>query len=93
MRILLKRIVQFRHGEAPIAWLMFAYSFLAMTSYNVLKPITKSKFIVTSAPTTCRTSNSSPVRIIGVLMELHSWAIAGCRAGRSFPSPSARCWR
>src|SRR5262249_51901749 len=27
------------------AWLMFAYSFLAMTAYNILKPITRSKFI------------------------------------------------
>ena len=42
---LINRVVQFRHGEAGTAWLMFAYSFLAMTAHNILKPITRSKFI------------------------------------------------
>jgi len=42
---LLRRIVVFRQGEAATAWLMFAYSFLAMTAYNIVKPITRSKFI------------------------------------------------
>lgn len=41
----LRRIVVFRQGEAATAWLMFAYSFLAMTAYNIVKPITRSKFI------------------------------------------------
>jgi AAA family ATP:ADP antiporter len=39
------RIVVLRPGEAPAALLMFAYSFLAMTSHNVLYPITRSKVI------------------------------------------------
>ncbi|HET9371346.1 MAG TPA: Npt1/Npt2 family nucleotide transporter [Vicinamibacterales bacterium] len=41
----LDRIVALRTGEGVTAALMFAYSFLAMTSYNILKPITRSKFI------------------------------------------------
>ena len=41
----LDRIVALRQGEGVTAALMFAYSFLAMTSYNILKPITRSKFI------------------------------------------------
>jgi len=38
-------IVQLRDGEGTTVLLMFAYSFLAMTSYNIVKPITRSEFI------------------------------------------------
>jgi ATP:ADP antiporter, AAA family len=41
----LRPVVQLRDGEATTAMLMFAYSFLAMTSYNIIKPITRSEFI------------------------------------------------
>ena len=44
MRIV-ERIVTLRPGEGRTALLMFAYSFLAMTSYNIVKPVTQSKFI------------------------------------------------
>ena len=42
---LLRPIVQLREGEATTALLMFLYSFLAMTSYNIIKPITRSEYI------------------------------------------------
>src|SRR5688572_5783171 len=42
---LLRPIVQLRDGETGTALLMFLYSFLAMTSYNINKPITRSEFI------------------------------------------------
>src|SRR5512132_1494313 len=42
---LLSPIAELRSGEATTALLMFAYSFLAMTSYNIIQPITRSKFI------------------------------------------------
>ena len=42
---LLKPFVQIRSGEAATVLLMFAYSFLAMTSYNIIQPVTRSKFI------------------------------------------------
>ncbi len=49
MRALLHRMLGFvtsiRADETAPAALMFAYSFLAMTSYNILKPITRSQFI------------------------------------------------
>src|SRR5918993_1643766 len=38
-------IAQLRPGEALTAFLLFAYSFLAMTGYNVLKPVTRGLFI------------------------------------------------
>ncbi len=45
IRRLLEPIVLLREGEAATTVMMFLYSFLAMTSYNILKPITRSKFI------------------------------------------------
>ncbi len=42
---LLRPIVQLRDGESTTALLMFLFSFLAMTSYNIIKPITRSEFI------------------------------------------------
>ncbi|HYE88143.1 MAG TPA: MFS transporter [Vicinamibacterales bacterium] len=42
---MLRPIVQLRDGEPATALLMFLYSFLAMTSYNIIKPITRSEFI------------------------------------------------
>jgi AAA family ATP:ADP antiporter len=42
---LFAKVVDVRRGELPAALLMFAYSFFAMTAYNILKPLTRSKFI------------------------------------------------
>ena len=42
---LLGSVTAIRPDETMSAALMFAYSFLAMTSYNILKPITRSQFI------------------------------------------------
>lgn len=38
-------VVQLQKEERVTALLMFAYSFLAMTAYNIVKPVTRSKFI------------------------------------------------
>ena len=45
IRRALAPVAELRQGEARTALMMFAYSFLAMTAYNILKPITRSKFI------------------------------------------------
>ena len=42
---IIARLTNTRSGERTVALLMFAYSFLVMTSHNILKPVTKSKFI------------------------------------------------
>ncbi len=42
---LLSPLAQVRPNETTTAILMFAYSFLAMTSYNIVKPITRSQYI------------------------------------------------
>ena len=57
---LLSPIVDVRKEETAGVALMFSYSFLAMTGYNVLKPVTRSKFISALGPTTCPTCCSSP---------------------------------
>jgi len=41
----LGRVVPVREDETTVAALMFAYSFLAMTAHNILKPVTGSAFI------------------------------------------------
>ena len=42
---LLRPIVQLREGESTTVFLMFLYSFLAMTSYNIIKPLGRSTFM------------------------------------------------
>ncbi len=42
---LVNPIVQLRQGEAATVLLMFAYSFLAMAGYNMIKPVTRGLFI------------------------------------------------
>jgi AAA family ATP:ADP antiporter len=42
---LLKPVADVRPDEAGTALMMFAYAFLAMTSYNIIQPLTRSKFI------------------------------------------------
>jgi AAA family ATP:ADP antiporter len=70
------RIVQFREGEAATAWMMFAYSFLAMTAYNILKPISKSKFIASFGADNLPYIQLIAGSLIGVLMLLYSWGVA-----------------
>jgi ATP:ADP antiporter, AAA family len=45
LRNLLRPIVDVSEDESITLVMMFAYSFLAMTAYNILKPITRSQFI------------------------------------------------
>ena len=45
LRRVLGPVVDVTEHESVTLVMMFAYSFLAMTAYNILKPITRSKFI------------------------------------------------
>jgi AAA family ATP:ADP antiporter len=73
---ILSRLTNTRSGERTVALLMFAYSFLAMTSHNILKPVTKSKFIdqlgSDNLPYVLMVSSV----LIGVLMHLYSGALS-----------------
>src|SRR5918994_3117713 len=72
----LSPIVEVRKEETAGLALMFAYSFLAMTAYNILKPVTRSAFIkdlgADNLPYVLLVSGL----IIGVLMTAYSWIIA-----------------
>ncbi len=71
---LVGKLVTLREGEAATALLMFAYSFLAMTSYNILKPITRSKFITALGADNLPYVQLAAGVIIGVLIQGYSGA-------------------
>ena len=70
----LNKTFKIRPGEARTAWLMFAYSFLAMTSYNIVKPLTKGKFIDQLGADNMPYFTAAGSVLIGVLMYLYSRA-------------------
>src|SRR5512133_3035845 len=63
---LLSPIVEVRREESFTAFLMFTYSCLAMTAYNVIKPLTRSKFI----------SNLGADNLPYVLLAGYAWLMA-----------------
>jgi ATP:ADP antiporter, AAA family len=73
---LVDKIVRFQEGEATTALMMFAYSFLAMTSYNILKPITRSKFISALGADNLPYVQLGAGLLIGVLMQLYSRGVS-----------------
>ena len=76
LRRLFDKVVTFRQGEATTAWLMFAYSFMAMTAYNILKPITRSKFITALGADMLPYVLLAAGVLIGIFMQLYSRAIS-----------------
>src|SRR5688500_2757582 len=65
-------IVELRDSEAATALLMFSYSFLAIASYNIIKPITKSKFIESLGADNLPYVILGASVLIGVLMQGYS---------------------
>jgi AAA family ATP:ADP antiporter len=89
IRRLIDTFVRFQPGEGRTALLMFAYSFLAMTSYNIIKPITRAKFIVVLGADNLPYVQLVAGVFIGLLMPLYShvlgqvprrWALAVTQA-------------
>src|SRR4029078_9082162 len=72
----LSPLVEVRREESLTAVMMFAYSFLAMTAYNILKPITRSMFIHDLAPDNLPYVRLAAGILIGVLMTGYSWLMA-----------------
>jgi ATP:ADP antiporter, AAA family len=73
---LLSPIVQVRREEALTVFLMFAYSFLAMTSYNIVQPITRSQFIRDLGADNLPYVLFGAGIVIGVLMQGYSRVVA-----------------
>jgi AAA family ATP:ADP antiporter len=74
-RRLLAPLVQLRDGESATAALMFAYSFLAMTAYNIIKPVTRSKFISDLGADNLPWVQLGAGLLIGVIMHAYARAI------------------
>ena len=73
---LLAPIVEVRKEESVTAFLMFAYSCLAMTAYNVIKPLTRSKFISHLGADNLPYVLLGAGLVIGVLMAGYAWLMA-----------------
>jgi AAA family ATP:ADP antiporter len=82
------RLTNTRKGERTVALLMFAYSFLAMTAYNIVKPVFKSKFIDQLGSDNLPYVLMASSILIGVQMQLYSSAIR--RLPRRFVIPIAQ---
>ena len=73
---LLAAIVEVRREEGLTALLMFSYSFTAMTAYNAIKPLTRSKFISDLGADNLPYVLLASGFIIGVLMTGYAWVMA-----------------
>src|SRR5262245_53369211 len=76
VRRLLSPIAELREGESATALMMFAYSFLAMTAYNAIKPITRSKFISDLGADNLPYVLLAAGFLIGILMAGYAWLMA-----------------
>ena len=76
LRRLLRPIVELQESEAATALLMFLYSFLAMTSYNILKPLTRSQFIKNLGADNLPWVLLAAGVLIGVIMQGYSKGVA-----------------
>ena len=81
----LSPIVQLRESELATGLMMFAYSFLAMTAYNVIKPITRSKFISSLGADNLPYVQLAAGLLIGVLMQGYSVLVS--RLPRRYVAP------
>lgn len=72
----IEKVVILRGGEGAVALMMFAYSFLAMTAYNILKPITRSRFIADFGADNLPYVQLVAGVLIGVLMHQYTRAMS-----------------
>jgi AAA family ATP:ADP antiporter len=72
----LSPIVDVRKEETVGMALMFTYSFLAMTAYNILKPVTRSKFIKDLGADNLPYVLLAAGLLIGILMTGYAWTVS-----------------
>ena len=85
---LVGQVVSLRQGDGAVALLMFAYSFLAMASYNILKPLTRSKFISDLGSDNLPYVLLASAVVIGFLM--HWYTTAAGRLARRHVIPATQ---
>ncbi|HEY6507410.1 MAG TPA: Npt1/Npt2 family nucleotide transporter, partial [Vicinamibacterales bacterium] len=86
---LLRRVIPVRSGESTSAMLMFAYSFLAMTAWNIVRPLTRSRFIDTLGSDNLPYVQLVAGVLIGLLMHLYGRAILRVPRHRVIPATQA----
>jgi len=72
----LSPIAELRAGEGGTALLLFLYSFLAMTSYNIVKPVTRSQFISSLGADNLPWVQFGAGMVIGLIMQAYTKLIA-----------------
>ena len=82
---LLSPIVQVRTEERTTALLMFAYSFLAMTAYNIVQPLVRSTFISTFGADNVPYVIFAAGLLIGLIMQIYGWLVARLPKRRALP--------
>jgi AAA family ATP:ADP antiporter len=83
-----RQLVDIRVGEGHAALLMFAYSLLAMTSYNILRPVAQSKFIDELGSENLPYVLFAAGLVVGVLM--HGYTAAMRRVPRRWIIPGTQ---
>ena len=78
-------VAELRAGEGGTALLMFLYSFLAMTSYNIVKPVTRSQFISSLGADNLPYVQLAAGLLIGVIMQGYSVLVS--RLPRRYVAP------
>ena len=73
---ILAPIAEVREEEGVTALMMFAYSFLAMTAYNAIKPLTRSKFISSLGADNLPYVLLAAGFIIGILMTAYAFMMS-----------------
>ena len=82
---LLSPIVQVRTEERTTALLMFAYSFLAMTAYNIVQPLVRSTFISTFGAENVPWVIFLAGLLIGLIMQIDGSLVARLPKRRALP--------
>ena len=91
VRRVLRPVVELRAGESTTALAMFAYSFLAMTAYNIIKPVTRSKFISDLGADNLPWVQLGAGLLIGVIMHGYARALALVPRRWAIPVTQAGC--
>jgi len=73
---LLSPVVELRDSEVGTSLMMFSYSFLVMTAYTALKPVTRSKFIADMSAENLPLVQFAFGLVVGFIMQGYS-AIVG----------------
>ena len=82
---ILKPLAEVRKDEAGTALLMFSYAFLAMTAYNIIQPLTRSRLIASLGAVNVPYVQFAAGLVIGVIMLGYTRLVSGLPRRRALP--------